>query len=101
MWLLWPERYTIALKSNGAVRTGTVATEHLAEGPRQHPKDIPKLALVASLVDPRFKFGPGFSDHDEQYIRNIIRHLMTVAALAEQAEQEPRQIQQQQQPPPQ
>ena len=89
MWLLWPERYTIALKSNGAVRTGTVATEHLAEGPRQHPKDIPKLALVASLVDPRFKFGPGFSDHDKQYIWGIIRRMVTLVALAEQAEQEP------------
>jgi hypothetical protein len=39
---------------------GTVATEHLTEGPRRRPKGIPKLALVASFLDPRFKFGPGF-----------------------------------------
>jgi hypothetical protein len=68
---------------------GTVATEHLTEGPRRRPKGIPKLALVASFVDPRFKFGPGFSDHDKQYIWGIIRRMMTLVALAEQAEQEP------------
>jgi hypothetical protein len=73
-----------------------MAIEHFSEGPQWHPKGIPKLALVASLVDPSFKFGPGFSDCHKQYIWDIIRHLMFVAVLAEQAEQEPRQIHQQQ-----
>jgi hypothetical protein len=67
---------------------GTVATEPLTEGPRRRPKGIPKLALVASFLDPRFKFRPGFSDHDKQYIWDIIRRMMTIVALAEHAEQE-------------
>jgi hypothetical protein len=31
------------------------------------------VALVSSFLDPKFKFGPGFSDHDKQYIWGIIR----------------------------
>ena len=44
---------------------GTVATTgHLAEeGSSRHPKGIPKHAL-----DPRFKFGPGFSAEDKNNI---------------------------------
>ncbi len=67
---------------------GTVATEHLTEGPRRRPKGIPRLALVASLVDPRFKFGPGFSDVDKNYIWNIIRQMMTHIAVGEQQREE-------------
>jgi hypothetical protein len=40
-------------------------------------------ALVASLVDPWFKFGPGFSDVDKNYIWNIIRQMMTHIAVGE------------------
>jgi hypothetical protein len=69
---------------------GTVATEHLTEGPRRRPKGIPRLALVASLVDPRFKFGPGFSEFDKTYIWNIIRQMMTYIAVgANQREEAP------------
>ena len=43
---------------------GTVAIEHLTFGPNRRPKGIPKRALMASLLDPRFKFGPGLSEVD-------------------------------------
>lgn len=43
----------------GSGEPGTVAQEHYTVGHRQRPKGIPKLALVASLLDPRFKFGAG------------------------------------------
>lgn len=62
----------------GSGDPGTVATEHLTEGPRRRPKGIPKLALVASsLLDPRFKFGPGYSINDKNYIWNIVKQMMT------------------------
>jgi hypothetical protein len=69
-----------------------VATEHLSEGPRRRPKGISKLALIASLVDPRFKIEFIFSNCDKEYIWNIMREIMMVTAFTEQAEQEPRQI---------
>ena len=47
---------------------GTVATEYLSFGPRRRPKGIPRLALIATLLDPRFKFGPGFSEEDKNII---------------------------------
>jgi hypothetical protein len=53
----------------------------------QHPSL--RAMLVASFMDPRFKFGPGFSDYDKQYIWDVIRRMMTIVALAEHAEQEP------------
>jgi hypothetical protein len=31
---------------------------------------------------PRFKFGPGFSEHDKHYIWGIIRHMMMIVASA-------------------
>ena len=49
----------------------------LIEGPRRRPKGIPKFALVASLLDPRFKVGPGYTNHDKNYIWNIIRQMMS------------------------
>jgi hypothetical protein len=55
---------------------GTVATEYLTKGPRRCPKGIPKLALVASLLDPRIKFGIGFADNDKNCIWNKIRLMM-------------------------
>jgi hypothetical protein len=39
-------------------------TEHLSPGPRRRPKGIPKLALISTLLEPRFKFGPGLSEED-------------------------------------
>jgi hypothetical protein len=67
---------------------GTVATEHLAEGPHRRPKGIPRLALVASLLDPWFKFGPGFSVQDRDYVWKIIGRMMVQTAALERQEQE-------------
>jgi hypothetical protein len=64
----------------GSGNPGTVATEHLTKGPQRHPKGIPRLALVAAVVDPRFKFGPGFTEHYKRYIWDIIRQLMSYIA---------------------
>ncbi len=72
----------------GCGEPGTVATEHLGEGPRRRPKGIPRLALVASLLDPRFKFGPGFSNEDKNYVWNIIGQMMTQTAMLEHQEQD-------------
>lgn len=72
----------------GCGTPGTVATEHLSEGPRRRPKGIPRLALVASLLDPRFKFGPGFSVQDKNYVWNIIGQMMTQIAMLEHQEQD-------------
>jgi hypothetical protein len=52
----------------GCGEPGTVATEHLGERLRRRPKGIPRLALVALLLDPKFKFGPRFSIEDKNYI---------------------------------
>jgi hypothetical protein len=62
---------------------GTVATEYLTKGPRRRPKGIPKLALVATLLDPRFKFGAGLADDDKNYIWNLIRPMMCTEAALE------------------
>jgi hypothetical protein len=85
----------LALKMNnkfeeqwGCGTPGTVATEHLAEGPRQRPKGVPRLALVASLLDPQFKFGSGFSVQDRDYVWNIIGRLVLQTAALERQEQE-------------
>jgi hypothetical protein len=67
---------------------GTVAFEYLTEGPRRRPKGIPKLALVSTLLDPRFKFGPGFSEQDKNAIWNIIRQMMTQVAMFEVQQQQ-------------
>jgi hypothetical protein len=60
----------------GAGNPGTVATEHLTEGPRRRPKGIPKLALIASILDPRFKFGAGLSNEDKDSIWTLTREMM-------------------------
>ena len=72
----------------GCGTPGTVATEHLAEGPSWRPKGIPRLALVASLLDPRFKFGPGFSVQDRDYVWTVIDRMMVQTAALERQEQE-------------
>jgi hypothetical protein len=60
----------------GCGEPGTVATENLVEGRNRRPRGIPLLTLVASLLDPRFKFGPGLADLDKDYIWNVILHQM-------------------------
>ena len=60
----------------GCGEAGTVATESLTEGRHRRPRGIPLLTLVASLLDPRFKFGPGLADVDKEYIWNVILHQM-------------------------
>jgi len=67
----------------GAGDPGTVATEHLTYGPRRRPKGIPKLALIATMLDPRFKCGPGFSEQDKTWIWNQVKIMMREAAMAE------------------
>ena len=41
---------------------GTVAEDHLTEGPKRRPKGIPLLSLMASLLDPRMKGGVGIPE---------------------------------------
>jgi hypothetical protein len=36
--------------------------------------------LATALVDPRFKFGPEFTEQDKRYIWDIIRQLMSSIA---------------------
>jgi hypothetical protein len=62
---------------------GTVAIEHLTFGPNRRPKGIPKRALMASLLDPRFKFGPGLSEDDKTYLFNCILEGTTATARAQ------------------
>jgi hypothetical protein len=35
---------------------------------RQRPKGIPELILLASLLDPRFKFGAGLDPRDKSIL---------------------------------
>jgi len=64
----------------GVGTDGTVATEHLSVGPNRRPKGIPLLTLLASLVDPRFKTGPGLSDEDKSFLWDEILEEMVVLA---------------------
>jgi hypothetical protein len=52
----------------GSGEEGTVAVEHLTEGANRHPKGIPLLALMASLLDPRMKGGIGIPPYDREQI---------------------------------
>jgi hypothetical protein len=102
MWFSWARKLNNRFEEQwGCGDPGKIATEHLTEVPQWRPKGIPKLALVASLVDPRFKFGPGFSDFDKTYIWNIIRQMMTYLVVGENQREEEHLVeedQQQQQP---
>jgi hypothetical protein len=64
----------------GSGEDGTVATEHQAIGPNHGPKGVPLLTLLASLVDPRFKTGPGLSKEDKTFLWNEILEEMVVLA---------------------
>ena len=62
---------------------GTIAQEHLTTGPRQRPKGIPKIALLASLLDPRFKFGAGLGEEDKTILWRWLEEEMTAIAQAQ------------------
>jgi hypothetical protein len=62
---------------------GTIAQEHLTTGPRQRPKGIPKIALLASLLDPRFKFGAGLREEDKTILWRWLEEEMTAMAQAQ------------------
>ena len=64
----------------GTGEDGTVATDHQSTGPNRRPKGIPLLTLLASLVDPRFKTGPGLSNEDKSFLWDEILEEMVVLA---------------------
>ncbi len=55
---------------------GTVASEHLTEGPNRRPWGIPLITLLSSLLDPRFKVGLRLSQPDKDYLWSCILHQM-------------------------
>jgi hypothetical protein len=50
----------------GSGAEGSVAADFLPLGPRQDPKGIPLLVLMASLLDPRIKGGVGIPNADKE-----------------------------------
>ena len=58
----------------GTGAPGTVAVDNFEEGARRHPKGIPILTLMASLLDPRMKAGIGIPDLDKGYIWQAIKN---------------------------
>jgi hypothetical protein len=58
----------------GSGEPGTVSREYLTEGPNRRPRGMPLITLLASLLDPRFKFGPGLHELDKNYLWAIILH---------------------------
>ncbi len=64
----------------GTGEDGTVATDHQSTGPNHRPKGIPLLTLLVSLVDPRFKTGPGLSNEDKSFLWDEILEEMVVLA---------------------
>jgi hypothetical protein len=67
----------------GSGDVGTVSTEYMTEGERRRPKGIPLLTLVASLVDPRTKFGPGIPVPDKNHLHQILLGKITEIAKDE------------------
>jgi hypothetical protein len=62
----------------GSGEPGTVATEHLTEGPNRRPRGLPIRTLLASLLDPRFKCGVGLAIQDKEYLWNYLLQQMIV-----------------------
>jgi len=62
---------------------GTVAREHLTEGPNRRPKGIPRLTLVASILDPRTIFGPGLTEEDKRQVTQVIYNRLLILANEE------------------
>lgn len=58
----------------GSGEPGTVSREYLTEGPNRRPRGMPLITLLASLLDPRFKFCPGLHQLDKNYLWAIILH---------------------------
>jgi hypothetical protein len=52
----------------GCGKPGTVATEYQTEAPNRQPRGISLITLLTSLLDPRFKIGPGLSQVDKDYL---------------------------------
>ncbi len=48
----------------GSGEPGTVSREYLTEGPKRGPQGMPLITKLASLLDPRIKFGPGLAQLD-------------------------------------
>ena len=71
-------------KTFGSGEQGIVATEHLTEGPRRHLKGIPKLTLIAALLDPRVNAGIGIPTRDQAWMFQHIKEEMIHAAMAQQ-----------------
>jgi len=77
----------------GCGEPGTVSREYQTEGPNRRPRGIPLITLLASLLDPRFKIGPGLAQEDKDYLWIVILHQMigierTVRATRAAGEQE-------------
>lgn len=60
----------------GVGSDGTVFAESETEGVRRRPKGIPKLALVATLLDPRTKLGLGIPAEDVDTTYDYLQQLI-------------------------
>jgi hypothetical protein len=77
----------------GCGEPSTALREYLTEGPNRRPRGIPSITLLASLLDPRFKIGPGLAQEDKDYLWSVILHQMigverTIRATRAAGEQE-------------
>jgi hypothetical protein len=81
----------------GTGAEGTVAHDHLTEGPKRRPKGIPLLSLMASLLDPRMKGGIGIPELDKYYIWQEIKD-EAIQIATEDAEYQQQQVELEEQP---
>jgi len=70
----------------GTGEEGTVADEFERQGVRGRPKGIPRLVLMASLLDPRMKSGLGIPPNDKEQIWSEIHDALIRLALEDDAE---------------
>jgi hypothetical protein len=76
----------------GSGEEGTVADKFNRQRVRGHPKGIPKLVLIASLLDPRMKSGLRIPPIDKEQIWSKIQNTLIHLALEDNVqiqEQEP------------